>query len=279
MPKTIIKRRIRVRATELPDGRLVNARIIKKYPMSAKAVRQIAKSVVSKAAEDKFVSVSTMTSHNSTISSAAECYPMVPQITQGNGDFQRIGDKVRGKYLYIKGMVQYNTAYLDLLSTGQTTFVPPATLRVLILSQKNIKVGSEVSTAADVAHLLKDNVGTGTARAYTSGVFDNVAPINKDLFRVHMDKKIKLNFRDTNYFAGGGNAVQAGMVGNDRTKYFSCRIKCPATLTFDDGNGNWPNTFAPFLCMGGVNDDGSAPYTVGTPYRLTALSTLYFEDS
>lgn len=244
-----------------------------------KAITSIAKSVVSKAAEDKFVSMSTVTSHNSTIASAAECYPMVPQITQGTGDFQRVGHKVRGKYLYIKGYVQYNTSFLDTLSTGQTIYVPPATLRVLVLSQKNVKVGSAVSTSIDTNHLLKDNVGTGTARAYTASVMDNIAPINKDLFRVHMDKKIKLNFRDTNYYVGGGNAVQSVAVGNDRTKYFTCRIKCPATLAFDDGNGNWPNTFAPFLCMGGVNDDGSAPYTLSTPYRLTALSTLYFEDS
>jgi len=246
-------------------------------PRTATAVRAIAKAAVSKAAEDKFISVQTVTTHNSTITTPAECYAMVPQVTQGVGDYQRIGDKIRGKYLYIKGYVQYDFTVLDTLISSQSVYLPPATVRVMILSQKNVKVGSAVSTSVDVNHLLKDNVATGTARAYNSSVFDNVAPINKDLFTVHMDRKIKLNFISSNSLAPVSG--QVAVVGNDRTKYFSCRIKCPASLKFDDGNGNWPNSFAPFLCLGAVNDDGTAPWSLTTPYRLTAMSTLYFEDS
>jgi len=244
---------------------------------TATAVRAIAKAAVSKAAEDKFVSTQTFTVHNSTITTPAECYAMVPQITQGVADFQRIGDRVRGKYLYIKGYVQYDQSVLDLLQSSQSAYIPPSTVRVMILSQKNIKVGSAVSTSVDTAHLLKDNVGTGTARAYSASIFDNVAPINKDLFTVHMDRKIKFNYQSTNSI--GPISGQVTMMGNDRTKYFSCRIKCPASMKFDDGNGDWTNGFAPFLCLGAVCDDGSGPWTVSTPYRLTALSTLYFEDT
>lgn len=243
---------------------------------AAKAVRAIAKAVVKKEAEDKFVSDARDVSFNSTIASAAECYTVMPQISIGTGDFQRIGDKVRGKYLYIKGQVQYSEAYLNTLTQQ---YMPPVTCRVLILSQKNIKVGGDVSSRVDTAHLLKDNVGTGTARAYVGTQWDNEAPINKDLFKVHMDKKIKMNFIRYDYFAGGGNAVQSQVVGNDRTKTFYCRIKLPATLTFDDGNSNWANNFAPFLCFGSVCDDGSTPYTAGTPFNVRWLSTAYYEDS
>jgi len=75
---------------------------------TAQAVRAIAKSVIRKEAEDKFVSVAQDQSFNSTITSPAECYPVMPAISIGTGDFQRIGDKVRGKYLYVKGHIQYN---------------------------------------------------------------------------------------------------------------------------------------------------------------------------
>lgn len=242
---------------------------------AAKAVRAIAKAVVHKETEDKFVSTEGAVLFNSTISSSSECYPVIPQITVGTGDYQRIGDKVRGKYLYVKGYLQYNTNYLE-FSQG-TQYLPPVTARVMILSQKNIKVGGDVSSRADVAHLLKDNVGTGTARPYDAGILDNLAPINKDLFRVHMDKKIKLNWVQRGDQSNAGDTGYG--IGNDRTKYFTCRIKLPATMTFDDGNGNWPNNVAPFLCFGAVNDDGSTKYTVGTPFRVGWISTAYFEDA
>lgn len=245
--------------------------------INTRAVAQIAKAVVRKEAEDKLVSVAGSANFNSTISSSSECYPVIPQITQGTGDHQRIGDKVRGKYLYIKGQIQYTDDYLN--SLGTTLYVPPVTCRVMILSQKNIKVGGDVPSRVDVAHLLKDNVGTGVARPYNATGWDNEAPINKDLFKVHMDKKVKFNFIRYNYFAGGGNATESQVVGNDRTKTFYCRIKLPATMTFDDGNLDYPNNIAPFLCFGSVCDDTSAPYTVGTPFNVRWLSTAYFEDS
>lgn len=242
-----------------------------------KAVAKIAKSVVRREAEDKYVSVSGTQRFNSAITSSGECYPLIPQVAQGTDDCNRVGDKIRGKYLYITGMLQLDNSYLNTL--GANTYIPPFTGRVMILSQKNVKVGNEVPTRIDVAHLLKDNVATGVARPYNSTIWDNVAPINKDLFRVHMDRKIKFNWVNHYYYAGGGNAIEALASGNDRTKYFRCRIKVPATLTFDNGNLDYPNNFAPFLCFGAVNDDGTSAYSIGAPFKVTWLSTLYFEDS
>lgn len=242
---------------------------------AAKAVRSIAKAVVRRETEDKFVSSEGSVLFNNTISSSSECYPVIPQITVGTGDYQRIGDKVRGKYLYVKGYLQLDQNFLS-LSSG-SAYIPPFTGRVMILSQKNIKVGGDVSSRADVAHLLKDNVATGTARPYNAGILDNLAPINKDLFNVHMDRKIKFSWINRGDLSVSGDTGFG--VGQERTKYFSCRIKLPATMTFDDGNINWPNNCAPFLCFGAVCDDGTSPYSVSTPFRVGWLSTAYFEDA
>jgi len=243
-------------------------------------MRRIAKEVIHQEAEDKFAAFTSNTTHNSTISSPAECYPLVPAIEVGDRDNQRIGDKIRGKYLYVKGFIQYDRTYLDVVGTS-SQYIPPATIRVMVLSQKNIKVATEVPTRASVQYLLKDNVGTGIARSYSASAFDNLAPINKDLFRVHMDKKIKFNWVNKILNSSSGVDTRTDILtpGNDRTKYFSCRIKCARTLTFDDQNGSYPNTLAPFVCMGAVCDDGTAPYTLGQPYKMTILSTLYYEDS
>ena len=169
--------------------------------------------------EVKMVSTSGSASFNSGISSASECYSLMPQITQGLDDYQRIGDRVQGRYLYIKGYVQWDQSYISTTLVGGTSWAPPSTCRVMILSQNNITTGSDISTRADPAHLLKDNVGTGTARAYSGTIVDNLAPINRDLFKVHMDKKVKLNFVGQTDAAGAGNATGL-TVGNDISRYF-----------------------------------------------------------
>jgi len=260
------------RNTRVPKAQ---ARVSK--PMTS-AVRAIAKSVVRKETEDKYVSFEHVSLHNSSISAATECYPLFPAVPQGVDDYQRIGDRIRGKYLYVKGFIQYSDDYLNTPNVQQ--YLPPSTVRVLVLSQKDIKTATDVQTNADVSHLLKDNVGTGTARPYTGATWDNLAPINKDLFKVHMDRKIKMNWVQ-HYVSNpaGGNLGTSVASGNDRTKYFYCRIKAPATLTFDTRNGDFANNFSPFICIGATCDDGQNPWSLNNPYRLVVQSTLYFEDA
>lgn len=272
---TIIKGRRRVIGTVDKAGNIKVTRGGPLRPVKS-TINSMVKKAISRQAEDKFVGVTSLTTHNSTISSPGECYAMVPAVSQGTGDYQRVGDKIRGKYLYIKGYVQYTESFLN--TVGTQGYIPPSTVRVMCLSQKNVKVASAVSANVDVAHLLKDNIGTGTARSFSGSAFDCVAPINKDLFTVHMDKKFKFNWVN-HYRAGGSIPTEALASGNDRTKYFTCRIKCPATLMFDDGNLDFPNYFAPFICLGAVSDDGSGAFVAGAPYRLAIQSTLYFEDS
>lgn len=236
------------------------------------SVRKVVRDVVKSEAETKYTSSAQTRQFNSSISSAGECYPLVPQVPQGDGDWQRTGEKISPKYLIVKGKLQYYN------SITSQAYVPPSTVRLMILSQKNIKVSSAVQTAADVAHLLKPNAGTGVAYDYTGGSVDNLTPINRDLFTVHMDKKIKLNWMNRQNFTSLGDPTVEWQVGNDRTKYFYCKIKCPKTLTFDDGNGDYPNNFAPFICVGGVNDDGTSAWSANTPYNVAWMSTLYFKD-
>lgn len=237
-----------------------------------KQMVRVARAAVKSAAETKFVSRTQDLSFNSTISSASECYPLMPPIPQGVDDYQRIGDKVSGRYLYIKGHVQYNAAFIN--TPRVDNYVPPSTIRLLILSQKNIRANAQVASLADVGNLLKDNVSTGVARAYVGAMTDNLAPINKDLFRVHMDRKVKMNA----IYQSSDTTGTGGWVGL-KTYYFTARIKLPKTLYFDATNGDNPNNFAPFMCLGSVLEDGSSPFSIQTPYRVTFLSTAYFDDA
>jgi len=271
---TTIKRRIRVRG-RMVGGNILDATTVRsarrRRVTTVKAVRAIAKSVVARASETKFVSLRQDLGFNSTITGPGECYAVMPPIPQGTGDFQRVGDRVSGRTLYIKGHINYNAAFLDTI--GVNNYVPPSTVRVMILSQKNIRSNAQLGNV-DTANLLKDNVGGAGSRSYAGGMTDNLAPINKDLFKVHFDKKIKMNC----VYQQSDGTGSSGWVGQ-RTAYFRCAIKLPKTLFYDVTNGNVPNNFAPFFCLGGVCDDGSSPFTINTPYRVSFLSTAYYDDA
>lgn len=245
----------------------------RKVTKLSKPVVKAVKKIVEGQEEVKHVGANVVdAAFNSSISAASECYPVLPSVGEGTAGHNRVGDRIRPKYLIVKGHLQYDHAF-------QGNFAPPSTVRVLLLSQKNIKISSDVSSRADISHLLKDNIGTDTARGYTGAMFDNLAPINKDLFTVHMDRKFKML---PQLYTGLGNSSDTNtktLSGTQRTYTFVKKIRCPKQLMFDDGNGNVPNNFAPFVCMGAVTDDGSGPFSLNTPYHLTVQSVLYFTDA
>lgn len=196
--------------------------------------------------------------------------PIAPAVSGASNGNTRIGDKVRPRTLIVRGTVQWDHTF------ASANYCPPATARLLILTQKNIKVGTGSTIPNfDASHLLKDNIGTDVARQYNGGAFDNLAPINTQLFKVYMDKKVKL----LPYLNTPQAATQLMAAGTTRTYSFVKKIKCPASLTFDDGNGNFANNFAPFFCFGAVCDDGTPAYTLQTPWRVRVSSILDYEDA
>lgn len=238
----------------------------------SKIVRRIA----NKGIEVKHVGQNVVNdAFNSSISAASECYPILPQVTEGTDGHQRIGDRINAKYLIVKGKLYYDNSV-------NGTYLPTSTVRVMILSQRNIKISSDVSSRVDVDHLLKDNIGTDQGRPYGSTAvpaqpnpFDNLAPINKDLFTVFMDRKFKMKEQMLGQLGNNNTVV---VQGTQATHYFYKKIRCPKTLYFDDGNGNTPNNFAPFVCMGSVLDDNTGQWVGSTPYRLVVQAELYFTD-
>jgi len=201
--------------------------------------------------------------HNSAIG-AADCVPIVQQISPGTGAQQRIGDRVKPKSLILRGVVSFLP---DTCNTTQNLYV-----RLLILSQKNIKVGSQVTGGGvDTAHLLRPGY-VGADQAPFAGLTHNLyEPINKDLFHVYMDKVVKLTC----------SLVTAG--GREQMPSYSARyykkVKLPATLTWDDGNGNWANNFAPFFAMGYAYSDGSTDPAITTRFTNTCSAFLEYEDA
>jgi len=233
---------------------------------AASAVRQIVKKEIARAAEDKKVALFQTQDHNSAIG-VGDVYRLLPAITQGTDSYQRIGDSVRPKKLVVKFRVGLTQSYWANIQT----FVTPFEVRLMILKQKNIKSSGQLANF-DSSHLLRPNLGSSTELSYDGSTIRHMSDINTDLFEVLMDRKITIKPQDVQRTNLGTYPLLPNVV--EITKV----LKCPARLTFDDGNGNNANNYAPFAVAGYHLANGLID-TINTQLQLDVLSTIHFEDT
>lgn len=242
-------------------------------PKTEVAVKQIVKRAIDRSIQDKRVGfqVEDRVFHNSPIS-AGDCVPLINQIapldsTVGNLDQQRQGDKIRLKNMAVRGILALKP---DAQTSTQTLLV-----RVMLLAQKDIKVGSAVvAGTVDAAHLMAPDYNSAPGADQTNFSGNTVSvyqPINTDKFRVYYDKVFKL--------CPATNATVQNELNMVRWSYRFSKSKLPANLTFDAGNGDWANNFAPFLAIGYAYADGTAPDLVSTKIVSHCDSYLTFEDA
>lgn len=226
-----------------------------------------------KKVQDKRIgwAVESNVAHNSGIG-PADCKPLVNTIvpidsTIGNTDQQRLGDKIALKYMRVRGIIALNP---EVQNSTQTLYV-----RVLLLSQKDIKVGSQIVAGnVDTAHLLSPDYATAPGSdqiAYDGQTANTFMPINTDKFRVYYDKVFKL--------CPATNVTVQNEMNAVRWSYTFKKDKLPTNLTYDAGNGDWANNFAPFLAIGYAYADGTAPDVVTLKIRSHCDSQLVFEDA
>lgn len=247
-----------IRSMALPAGYLSQP--------TKSAVTKIVKAQIAREAENKQIgwAVELDTQHNSAISSA-DCYPLVQQISQGITAQSRVGDRLKPKSLKVRGVLSFNA---DDCNISQNIYA-----RVVILAQKNIKVGSAVSGGGvDANRLLKPSLVGTPETQFAGNTMDLNTPINTELFRVYMDKTIKFA---VSVVTGGGREAMP-LYSARWSKTFK---QLPASFTYDQGNGDWANNFAPFVAVGYAYSDGTAPDTVTTKLIHNVLSVLDYEDA
>lgn len=259
-----------------PSTALLTTRGIRTLPKITKPRAQqvvatvgMVKRMIGRRIENKMCShapFSAGTSFNSTITSG-DVYPVLPHVQAGNEDCNRLGSSIQPKGLYVKGELGLN---------GNTQANnKPIVARVMILSQRNIRSESEIALF-DWGSLLKSNddvAAVSSSIPYNS--FDsNIYPVNKDSFTVHYDKKFYLTPVASE---GSSQEVRAG-----QHKFFSCKIKCPKNLIWDDSakvNSLFCTNFCPFIVIGYQYADDQGGDTVMTRVIANCRSFLYFEDA
>lgn len=231
-----------------------------------RAMTQVAKKVISRRSEDKVagVPVETDVLHNSGIASA-DCKPLVMQIPQGTSSNQRLGDRITPKSLRVRGMIGVNPEAT--FATSKEIYV-----RVMLLAQKDIKTGVEIlASGVDAGALLRAGYGgTGDAITFTGVTNNLLMPVNTNLFRVYYDRQFKLDLCLTD----PGKTTHC-----HQWSYTFTKKNLPASFTFDEGNGDWPNNFSPFVAIGYAYADGTAPDIVTTNIITNTWAQLAFEDN
>lgn len=206
--------------------------------------------------------------HNSAIG-PVDCEPLIPEIppidsASGSTSRQRIGDRITPKGLVVNGVLSLN-------QSSPPTSRADIYVRLIIASQKDIKTGASILGGGISTNVLLRPGFGGTANEvpFTGAVAELCYGINKEKYRVYMDRTYKLS-----QFAEG--AVEQN--GRYSIPYSYVFKDLPSSLTFDEENGNWPNNFAPFVAVGYAYSDDSAPDTVSTKLTHTCYTQLAFED-
>lgn len=203
------------------------------------------------------------------ITSTSEIYNVLPRVTQGTDDFQRIGNQIQ-----VTGL--YNTCNIFLPVQGSNSS-QSVVVDVYYLTCKGAKQDGYV---ANVPFQSLLNNGDGTNVGYT-GTWPNAQlPINKTDFTLLKHKRVKLQ-------KGGGdpNSVSgASTVASTDTFYYyanwKTKIPCPKKLNFEKAATNFPSNYYPFMMIGFHNQDAYGDTAVIFP-RIYARSQseLFFKDA
>jgi len=223
--------------------------------------------------------------------SISTVYPLMPPITQGLDNSQRIGDKIRPKSLVVKFQIGLNGQALNAVGASQNVYA-----RLLCLSDKSLKHVPDLitnpalaSTGTPVETQLLE-LGNGlTSGIGLGGPIEFSYRINRKRYTVHHDRLIKLQkgTGETNQPTG---LVYGTMVYNSSlmTHMVTLRIPCPKTLLYPEStaggaNDYYPTNFAPFFCMALMTMDGqqNAAYQTNLDgsVKLNYVAHFDYEDA
>lgn len=240
-------------------------------------VRKI-KQVVSSLTEDKQAYASTGNSllkFNSGIDSVGDMVQILPGIAQGVGESQRIGNQIRAKSLNVKGYVK-----LDIGDIADNTAMPNVVVRMMVVSLKTTQSFQDAQT-------LSSKIGTlllkgATTTAFSGNLQDLYAPINRNVFTVHHDKKFYLRQDFLNSIGAAPPSTYVNQDISKTVKFFNLNVKCRGRiLKYDEDVGSdiLPNNFGPFILLGYSYLDGSTPDVLNTKVGLCFDSVFNYEDA
>jgi hypothetical protein len=225
----------------------------KKSTKPSKSFEKKVKQVIDKEVETKQAfHTLAQTTFNQAISLAGDYNQLVPSIGLGTGDYQRIGGKITAQGLNIRGVLRM----IPNETTDSTSFTS-AIVRLMVVSNRSISnLEQAAANTTWLTTLLKKG---GTTTGFTGVLSDLYAPINRDSFIVHYDKRFYLNQSYLNSVGASPPSVTVAHDIKNIVKFFNINIKCKnKTIKYDQTISSInPINFAPMLLLGYVKPNSS----------------------
>jgi len=231
-------------------------------------VKQV-QSIISKNVETKSVYYSApMTAYNSVISVAGDIGFILPDISQGTAEGNRIGDQVRGQKLVLDGFINMN------LTFGGNTNATRLGVRVFVVQPKLFSSADVITNnfASWLPFLLrKGNSGV----PFGGTIADLYAPVNSEIVTTYYDK---VHYMNIPYMLTQAGQMETAYSYKHFRHVFKLNNK---KLLYDSGYGSnsKATNFSPVILIGYCHLDGSNPDNANTQISMSYTSLLDFEDA
>lgn len=215
--------------------------------------------------DNKFTSqTSALTSFNSAITSAGELYNLLPDLSQGDNDYQRTASRVKVNYLTVEGMIKI---------TNTATAPEPKEVILYMLEDKVQTDASQLSSLGTPNFLNNNGLSQNM-----DGTFATMSlPVDTERFKVLKKVRVRLT---QNYMPA---STQSGVIDNGAVLYHHFRIKFnwskskSKTMIYRNASDTQPVNRNYFFCLGYVNYSGAVDVALqNATLQLTRL--MYFQD-
>lgn len=219
-----------------------------------------------------------ITTFNSAIASSGDAIILLPPISRGTDQNQRIGSKIKPVKMIIRGFVTYNT----LNGTAYQVEAHMLGARLFVYSNKTTAAASN----SIYDYTLLDNGGSGAA--FSGAAIDFHAPHNKDTFKFYADKRMIINkpYGWTDQIAGGGTGSSTNSITSYNSSMyhpFTVVLKAkdmPANLIFDEAESStFPVNFNPLMSLGYCHILNTAPDTTVQLLAMQFVAELHYTDA
>lgn len=231
------------------------------------AIKQTIQRILANNIETKSVTYTlTSTAFNSDIG-ANEYYQLIPAISQGTGQTNRIGESIQPQRIVVRGYVNF---WANNYERAQEIIA-----RLFCLQDKAVK---SWDLKAQMSLNVLDTGGAGST--FTGSLLNVVTPHNNDRFKFFYDKKHHFlkSYGYTNSVGGASTSMTS--MNNSLVWFFSFTLDkkdLPAHFKYD--GSTYPINFAPAMALGYSYAQNDTPDVVNTQLLMSYSSTLYFKDA
>lgn len=232
---------------------------------SKRKIKAIVRKEFDKQTDCKFASqTSSNIAFNSAITSSGEMYTMWPDVSQGDGDYQRTADKIAPQYLKIEGMLKITN-----------TSTAPEPKEAIIYFLEDLRQRDSNAATISTPNFLNNNGLTQNM----DGTFATMSlPIDTQRFRLIKKIRVKLT---QNYMPA---SLQTGVVDQSAVLYRHFKFKInfanksrKTTLVYPDNTYVQPVNHNYLWSCGYVNYSGAVDVAlVNVQLQITRM--LWYKD-